>query len=517
MGSRQLRFQLLLLLLAGCSLRAGGLSQQPILLVLSLDGFRYDYLSRANLTHFDQLRTQWTFVPHVQPVFPSKTYPNHISIATGLYSESHGVIGPFVEPETGRLVDHNETEFWNYSDAVQPIWALNEATSPDRFSGCMMWPGCSFLKPPTYVQTYNSSIAWEDQVSMVFDWLRDTERPANLVFWYLDQPDSAGHEYGPDSPQVSAQLRRADRLLGYIGRTLRLFELEKRVNLVVTSDHGMAPVPADHLINLDTVVSPEWYTTLGPDPVLRVLPVTGKSLAVYGLLRDGSEKLGLNYTVYLKEKIPERWHYANNPRVTDILLVADLGYMFTTASFNRTLEYYRQMGRNGTGPYGDHGYDPASPLMDHPLLARGPAFRRQFVHTTRMENVDVAWLAALVLRLPLADDALNGSRLRVQPLLAPDSAAFWAGGAGAGFWTAVVLSVVFGSCVVALVIAVIKRSVRRQSVNSSLINGYMFRYSPVHRVHSRADRVSAAVGHGGIDGEEAEHLLSESTPPPTGV
>ena len=89
---------LLALLLAGQSLLASCLSQQPILVILSLDGFRYDYLSRANMTHFDQLRRRWTFVPHVRPVFPSKTYPNHISIATGLYSESHGVIGALHRP-----------------------------------------------------------------------------------------------------------------------------------------------------------------------------------------------------------------------------------------------------------------------------------------------------------------------------------------------------------------------------------------------------------------------------------
>ena len=76
--------------------------------------------------------------------------------------------------------------------------------------------------------------------------------------------------------QVLYQLDRADRLLGFVGRTLRLFELDQRVNLVVTSDHGMAPVPADHLINLDTVLSPDWYRTLGPDPVLRVVPVPGQ-------------------------------------------------------------------------------------------------------------------------------------------------------------------------------------------------------------------------------------------------
>ena len=110
-----------LLLISQLQLTAG-LSQQPILLILSMDGLRYDYLSRANLTHFEQLRRRWTFVPHVQPVFPSKTFPNHISMATGLYSESHGVIGPYIDQQTGRLVDHNETEFWNFDDAVQPIW-----------------------------------------------------------------------------------------------------------------------------------------------------------------------------------------------------------------------------------------------------------------------------------------------------------------------------------------------------------------------------------------------------------
>ncbi|XP_037079105.1 ectonucleotide pyrophosphatase/phosphodiesterase family member 5-like [Pollicipes pollicipes] len=269
-------------------------------------------------------------------------------MATGLYAESHGVIGPYIDPESKRVVDMNETAYWNYNDQVQPIWALNEAAAGGRYSGCMMWPGCAYIRPPTYVQNYNKSVPWRERVSMVFDWLRDTERPANLVLWYIEQPDAVGHAFGPDSPQVWEQLRRTDELLGYIVRTLRLFELEDRVNLVVTSDHGMSAVPPGHLIDLDALLDPDWYQALGPNPVLRIVPRTGKSLTVYDRLRDGSEKLGLNYTVYVKEKIPERWHYRRNPRVPDILLVAHEGYMFVTPGLNATLESYREEGRNLT-------------------------------------------------------------------------------------------------------------------------------------------------------------------------
>ena len=110
---------------------------------------------------------------------------------------------------------------------------------------------------------------------------------------------------------------------------------------------------------------------------------------------------------------------------------------FSTLSVLLSLtSYFGSASLPVTGTLGDHGYDPSSPLMHHPLLARGPAFRRQFQYDTLLENVDLAWLAALVLQLNLPPGSVNGSRARVQPLLAPSGAAFWAGGSGAAFWAA---------------------------------------------------------------------------------
>lgn len=380
----------------------------PKLLLISIDGLRYDFVQHEGLSTLQKFM-RWTFVPHVEPVFPSKTIPNHMSMVTGLYTESHGVLGPFLTSKG--LIDVNDTSYWIYNSNIVPLWALNERVPEEgRISGCMMWPGCEHIFPPTYFVPYNKSMSWNERCDTVIDWLTSPVNSANLVLVYLEEPDLTAHIFGPESPQVLHQLKLVDQLLSRLIFQLKQIDLLPEVNIVLTSDHGSVSVRADQLIDLDLILSPDIYIALGPNPVLRILPRSGlKSgpsqtddmLYIHEKLRNGSEHAA--YRVFVHETIPDRWHYKHNPRVSPILLVADEGHLFLDADLNRTLSLRLNDTDLSSIVLGNHGYDPAFPSMHHPLMARGPAFRRSSTPSPytspSLNNVDTFLLCAAVLKI----------------------------------------------------------------------------------------------------------------------
>ncbi|GAB6029723.1 Bis(5'-adenosyl)-triphosphatase enpp4, variant 2 [Chamberlinius hualienensis] len=303
------------------------LSEHPLLLVVSFDGFRYDYLTKTDTPNFDRLISDGVTVPWIEARFTTKTFPNHHSIATGVYEETHGIVANnFYDPVLNQSfdLDYTGAEWWDV-DGVIPVYTANQMAGSGRHSGGMMWPGTNaWIKNQTCdaFHDYDDSISWFWRVDTVINWFLDPARPVNVVYLYFEEPDSTAHTYGPDSEEVIEQIQRADNITGYLRSRLESVGLWDQINLIITSDHGMASVPHENVIYMADIIDTSTFQYYGSSPVYSIQANDpADNDAIYEILYNAS--LTRPYTVYKKEDIPEVYHYQNNRRILPILIVAD--------------------------------------------------------------------------------------------------------------------------------------------------------------------------------------------------
>ncbi|KAJ8872843.1 hypothetical protein PR048_026459 [Dryococelus australis] len=245
------------------------------LVVVSFDGFRPDYLGRGLTPVLDGLRAEGSRAAYMHNVFPTKTFPNHHSIATGLYPESHGVLGNSVyDVARDRRIGYGPQLYSN--PGVTPIWTLNQMAGGGRHSGVMMWPGGEFSYNgvlPTFRQPYDLQVGWESRVDTVVGWLVHPSTPANLVMLYFEEPDRRAHAFGPDSPEVRYHIQKLDNITRYLRQKLAAHNLMDRVNVVQLSDHGMEAVTLARIINITDFVSTSQFKMIDTSPVIQLFPV----------------------------------------------------------------------------------------------------------------------------------------------------------------------------------------------------------------------------------------------------
>jgi len=396
-------------------------SKHPKLVVLSYDGFRFDYMEKTNTPTLDSLKSQGVHTPYMQPQFTTKTFPNHQSIVTGLHTESHGIMDNQVyDPEHGQLsgYDSYNEEFWNFRDDVVPVWILNQWAENGRFSGSS-WPGSNhpYGKNKTVADhylTYNRSLSFEDRIEYVVDWLTDKEKPANLVFMYFDEPDGMGHTYGPESPEVIKEIQRMDKVTKHLVNRLKEEGLYEKVNIIILSDHGFQEVSLKNyinitaLVNLDSIEKPYIGT-----PITQLRPKPGKFEEVYKGLKEGSKSS--NFSVYKKEELPKRWFYGDNRRIMPIVVIADLGHVFDDyANRYKKLSKKLNITYDENRKFGIHGYDNNAVTMRAFFLAHGPAFKKG-VEIPAFDNVDLFPLICSIMDLEPAPN--NGTLKIVQQAL----------------------------------------------------------------------------------------------------
>ena len=376
---------LLLFLLVGCA--SGPVAQQdtdPVLLV-SIDGLRADYLQRGLTPNLSRIAGEGVRAEWMNPSYPSLTFPNHYAIVTGLRPDHHGIIhNSMSDAELGRfrLSDRDavgDARWWG----GEPIW-IGTMRSGQR-AATLFWPGSEAPidgMHPTYWKPYDETVSYEDRVDQVLAWLSEpaATRP-RLVTLYLDHVDHAGHDHGPDSPQVRDALAEADRAIGRLLDGLAARGLDHRVNLIVVSDHGMATVEPEHVIAIEDMATMEEAKVVSIGQVVGIAPNPGFEAQAEQRLLGAHD----HYDCWRKGELPARWHYGSHPRVPPIVCQMHEGWDALP----------RQMigqGRAGA-THGSHGYDPALPEMRAIFLARGPAFRRNLV-LPAFDNVDVYPLLA---------------------------------------------------------------------------------------------------------------------------
>ncbi|KYO34116.1 ectonucleotide pyrophosphatase/phosphodiesterase family member 5 [Alligator mississippiensis] len=375
--------------------------EQPRVLLVSFDGFRWDYINRVPAPHFHYVIKNGVHVKRVTNVFITKTYPNHYTMVTGLYAESHGIVAnEMYDPVLNRTFSMNHMDIYHaqFWEEACPIWVTNQMEG--HRSGAAMWPGTDVRIHgvlPTHYMIYNESVSFEDRVSHLIDWFT-SENPINFGLLYWEQPDEMGHILGPENPLMRVVINETDAKLGHLVSELKKAKLWDTVNIIITSDHGMAQSSSKRLIELDQYVDREWYTMVDHSPVVAILPKEGKLDEVYESLVNAHP----NMTVYKKEEIPSRLHYKHNSRIQPVLAVADIGW---------------EIVKNKTDPFllGNHGYDNTLPEMHPIFLAHGPAFRKNATKEA-MNMTDLYPLLCHLLGInPLPN---NGSFSNVEDILA---------------------------------------------------------------------------------------------------
>ena len=247
-------------------------SSVPKLILISMDGFRYDYLDRfmANQTsNFQFFIQNGVKAKYIRNVFPTVTYPNHYTLITGLYPESHGIVhNRFYDPH---LLEHfwydsrmaNFDPLW-FDTGAEPIYVTNHKAGSDRRSGSVLWPGgLGKVKciGPDYIipnaDPFNET-KMEERIDYLMSWFTKKDNPINLGLLYFLEPDETAHKSGPDSDAVNNLITGPlNDALGYMKKKLKAADMLESMNIIITSDHGFAAVTK--IINLDNYIPASWY------------------------------------------------------------------------------------------------------------------------------------------------------------------------------------------------------------------------------------------------------------------
>ncbi|KAK0411163.1 hypothetical protein QR680_005522 [Steinernema hermaphroditum] len=388
-----------------CDIRCGKTDVTvPPLIVISLDGFVADYLQRKILTTLERLKECGSAAEFMYPSFPSKTFPNHYSMATGLYPESHGIVDntvfdPLVEPELVDAKKTNNSKFY----LGEPIWSAVERNG--HKSACLFWPGCGIereapQKMPTYNLKYNKSFSYSERVDTIVNWLKlpMQERP-RLIMAYFDQPDSVGHYHKSDE-EVNLELVHLEGLLHYFLSTLYALRWLDCVNLVVVSDHGMHTLQRRFYFSerIDTA-----GLVVSSGVIGRIhLADSGRSYdSVAG--RFECQDHGQTFRVYNRSSMPVRFHYSASPRVGDVVFEGRPG-----TTFFKSPDY-------DTKVTSDHGFDYLDESMHAIFFARGPNVQRATL-LDPFQNIELLNLFLGKWLLPLRKALLRRAVLNVNPV-----------------------------------------------------------------------------------------------------
>lgn len=377
----------------------------PILLLVSIDGFRHDYLERYRPPNLQRLARQGVRAGGLVPVFPSKTFPNHYTLVTGLWPEHHGIVtNTFYDPEWDEWFSRSrgsgltDGKWWG----GQPIWVA--AARQGVKSATCFWPGSEAEidgARPSYWRAYDTRMPGAQRVDQVLEWLDlpDAERP-RFITLYFGQLDHTGHRTGPDSTETAKTVQRVDRYLGQLLQGLEERDLLGRVDLIVVSDHGMTAASPDRVIYLEDYIDLRRVLVVRGTPLAMLFPRGDDEDVLYAALRDAHPHL----SVYRRDETPQAWHYRSNRRIAPLIAVADEGWH---VSDRRSEDGFDFGG-------GAHGYDPGLRSMHGLFVAHGPAFKRG-VTVPEVHAIDLYALMTEILGLQPAPH--DGDLENLRPLL----------------------------------------------------------------------------------------------------
>ncbi|MEG3183516.1 ectonucleotide pyrophosphatase/phosphodiesterase [Lysobacter erysipheiresistens] len=387
--------------------RAAAEPERASVLLVSIDGFRADYLDLGITPNLARIAATGVRAAWMNPSYPTLTFPNHYTLVTGLRPDRHGIVhntmhdvalGAF---SLGRPEAVGDGRWWG----GEPVWvAAENAGLP---TATMFWPGSEAAIDgvrPTRWRPFDSSLPAATRVDIVLGWLSEpTATRPRFATLYFDQLDHESHDHGPDSTEAHAAIRELDATIGRLLDGLAARGLDDAVNLVVVSDHGMATVEPGQVVAVEDMVAPRnaRLVTAGQSVGFALLP--GREAAAQAQLLGRHER----YECWRKDALPDRWHYGAHLRVPPIVCQMDEGWDARPRE--------RIANRPSTTTRGSHGFDPALPSMQAIFLARGPAFRKG-TRLPAFDNVDVyPLLMALVGLQPAPNDGDADAMAALKP------------------------------------------------------------------------------------------------------
>lgn len=377
---------------------------KPTVILVSLDGFRADYTEKFQTPVLNELAKKGVRAKWMTPSFPTKTFPNHYTIATGLYPENHGIIeNNIYDAGFDALFGLSKTE-----EVQNPRWWLGEpiwvtAKRQGQIAAAYFFPGTETAIggiKPDFFRAYNGKVPNELRVDKTLSYLDlpAAKRPTFLTLYFSD-PDDAGHEFSPDAEETRYAAMNVDRLVGRLMDGLKRRKIDKKANVIIVSDHGMTTVDLKRAVFLDDYFNADALTEriLWTDEFVQIFPKNDSESEIISSLKNVQHA-----TCWLKNDIPARFHYRNSSRIAPVVCSTEEGWMLT----NRKRYKERTERADLSQMRGGHGYDNQLESMRAAFIAHGAAFKKGFV-AEPFENIHVYNLMCEILNLTPAQNDGN--------------------------------------------------------------------------------------------------------------
>ena len=394
-------------------------STQPFVIMIGIDGLRPASIDQQNTPNLYRLSQQGVTATSLTPAMPSKTFVNFYSLATGLHPEHHGIVSNYPFDRTlnrgfSRKTDIQDPQWWG----GEPIWITAEKQNVK--AATYFWVGSEVAIDdvrPTYWKPFKQNKDYGERVTEVLQWLTkpEAQRP-HLVTLYFSAVDSAAHDNGVNSSQEIHAINNVDKHIGDLITGIHKLGLSDDTNIVVVSDHGMADLADERVINLDAKI--DWSHFNIPDWHKKDHPVFAPYLNLYGdkahvdsAFQALTQQPIAHLRVLKRGEFPANYHFDHPERGPDLMLLADTGWS-VYASENGALPEPFKLQHTAT-----HGYDNQAPEMAATFIANGPAFAKHS-HVPTFDNVEVYNLLACALGIKPAIN--DGDLHHVRNVLSAD-------------------------------------------------------------------------------------------------
>lgn len=359
--------------------------------VISLDGCRWDYPQWYNTPFFDYMEKKGV-AGVIVPSFPSKTFPNHYTLATGLYPDHHGIVA-------NRFYDRKNHCIFDLGDSItkfdpryyggEPIWLT--AQRQGLHTAEIYWPGSDVPVGGKYPDSYykydaKPQLTLKQRAKRIIEQLRmpESKRP-RLIMAYFEQPDEHGHNYGPQDKRTGLVVEEMDSLVKTIWDDIQQLPIAADVNFIVTSDHGMTSISNERTIPVMRYLKKEWIESVEGDLPGLIYARKGYVDSVVLALHDIP-----HLKVWKREDIPAYLHFGSNPMIGDVVALPELGWLFTDKTVSS---------------FGSHGFDPSYCDMQAMFRAVGPDFKQGYSKQQQFRNVDLySLLSRLLGIIPAKND-----------------------------------------------------------------------------------------------------------------
>ena len=384
--------------------------QEAYLILISLDGFRWDYVEKYHPPNLSSFIKNGVKAESLIPSFPTKTFPNHYTIATGLYPDKHGIIGNiFYDYKKDKLFNKRspgmaeDGSFYGGS----PIWI--EANKANVVTASYFFVGTEADIQgirPTYYYKFDNSVKNEERVNQTINWLNlNKKNRPHLITLYFGDLDKIGHRYGTnDDEKLKTALLELDKNLGDLFKRVSVTGLP--VNIIIVSDHGMGNQSTNNIIPIETIENDDLFMTIDNGTIVNIHPKKGVAVdSVLHYLRQKED----HFKAYKTENTPGFEYIPKNKNWGAMQLIPDYGYYFWSQSRKDALI------ENNVTTIGIHGYDSKYKEMHGIFYANGPAFKDGY-EISSIKNIHIYPLMCKILGLEIPK-SIDGDINQIESVL----------------------------------------------------------------------------------------------------